>query len=644
GDKGVRTRLVDGFLSSSGSECLWYARLLKSLNVPDLDGLIFKVLRDQDDVTRLGLLELLSDRADEEGAKVLRGLADTENPRLLSGLVRAAGCLSPADHSAFARDIFESTSDTEVRANAVSCLFQTDPDRYRELIRGWLNSEDAREQNAGVLAAGGSGDWSFMPRLEEMLLEDREGVLIPAILGALRQFSPPGINATVLPYFSHAQESVRLAALDAFTIGDDRELSAVIGLVGDPSEEVHELAKTKILEAEHQNIQLLVKSLGIPRRRLREGLFELLEASDIRDLDVFRFARFHLEKAYGYHGIIDAVRRLPESPARDLLIDHMEQRRSLRLENILRVLVAQDRSGNMRIIWRGLSSADARQRSNSFEALEDSLDASLARILMPLIENLSASESLAVGRKHFQLPKLDGGDVVLLDHLLSKENWVTLVLVLDLIARQGLSGINRRRVTELSVSENPHVALLAGMVVRRLDPSSPGQKEQEMESEISVTDRILHLRRIRIFEALSVNELAAIASVTEESVFEAEKTVFREGDPGDTLYMIVDGEVSIIKEHDDEEGCGEIELARIGSGDYFGEMALFEDVGRSATIRTTRETRVLVLYKREFTEIVREYPEIAIHICRVLSQRIRRQDLKIEGYERKAACKLPADS
>ena len=131
-----------------------------------------------------------------------------------------------------------------MKANAVSCLFQTDPDRYRELIRGWLNSEDAREQNAGVLAAGGSGDWSFMPRLEEMLLEDREGVLIPAILGALRQFSPPGINATVLPYFSHAQESVRLAALDAFTIGDDRELSAVIGLVGDPSEEVHELAKS----------------------------------------------------------------------------------------------------------------------------------------------------------------------------------------------------------------------------------------------------------------------------------------------------------------------------------------------------------------------------------------------------------------
>jgi len=130
--------------------------------------------------------------------------------------------------------------------------------------------------------------------------------------------------------------------------------------------------------------------------------------------------------------------------------------------------------------------------------------------------------------------------------------------------------------------------------------------------------------------------------VTEEAVFEAGKTVFRQGDPGDTLYLILDGEVSILKEQNEAQGCGEIELARIGNGDYFGEMALFEDTGRSATIRTTREARFLVLYKREFTEIVREYPQIAIHICKVLSQRIRRQDEKIENYEREAACRLPS--
>jgi CRP-like cAMP-binding protein len=63
-------------------------------------------------------------------------------------------------------------------------------------------------------------------------------------------------------------------------------------------------------------------------------------------------------------------------------------------------------------------------------------------------------------------------------------------------------------------------------------------------------------------------------------------------------------------------------------------MALFEDVVRSATVRTAEESRLLVLNKQEFTEIVREYPQIALHICRVLSDRIRRLHQKIQSYEK----------
>jgi CRP-like cAMP-binding protein len=106
--------------------------------------------------------------------------------------------------------------------------------------------------------------------------------------------------------------------------------------------------------------------------------------------------------------------------------------------------------------------------------------------------------------------------------------------------------------------------------------------------------------------------------------------------------MIIAGEVSVNKS---QEGGSDIELDRILAGDYFGEMALFEDVVRSATIRTEEETRLLVLHKQEFTEIVREYPQIALHICRILSQRIRILHEKIKGEEKQiedldASCKL----
>ncbi|MBW1949342.1 MAG: cyclic nucleotide-binding domain-containing protein [Deltaproteobacteria bacterium] len=152
-----------------------------------------------------------------------------------------------------------------------------------------------------------------------------------------------------------------------------------------------------------------------------------------------------------------------------------------------------------------------------------------------------------------------------------------------------------------------------------------------MAAEISIPDRIVHLKEIEIFEGLSVSELAAVASVAEEMDSAPGEEVIREGEPGETMYLIVSGEVSVLKER--EEGQ-RIELDRIGAGDYFGEMALFEDEVRSATIRTEKPARLLVLHKQEFREIVREYPEIALQICRVLGRRIRRLHEKVRRYEK----------
>ena len=148
-----------------------------------------------------------------------------------------------------------------------------------------------------------------------------------------------------------------------------------------------------------------------------------------------------------------------------------------------------------------------------------------------------------------------------------------------------------------------------------------------MNKEISIGDRIFHLRKIQIFEGLSVSELATIASIAEEATFAPGEIVIKEGDPGETMYLVTSGEVTVIKGYGSPR---EIELDRIQGGDYFGEMALFDDAPRSATIRAGGESRMLVLHKREFTEIVREYPQIALEICKVLSLRIRRLHGKIK--------------
>ena len=154
-----------------------------------------------------------------------------------------------------------------------------------------------------------------------------------------------------------------------------------------------------------------------------------------------------------------------------------------------------------------------------------------------------------------------------------------------------------------------------------------------MNASISVSDKVLHLKSILIFKDLAVNDLAAIASVTDEVAVEPGQDFIREGDAGDSMYLVVKGEVAVIKGAEQEGGPG-IELARIKTGDYFGEMALFEDAPRAATIRTVEKSRFLALPKDEFAEIVREYPQIALHICKAFGGRIRELHDVIKGYEK----------
>ena len=629
-DKKVENQLVQAFLSARGSDCLWYARLLKSLGVQGLDSHILSTLKNQGNMTKIELLSMLSPQAGDEAIRVFKELAEPGRPDLMTALVKAANQLDSGLSSDFETEVFKTTKYPEVKAYAVTGLYQQDPEKYRGIIDTWLDEDDITKRKAGVIAAGESGEDTYISRLEKMLAAEKNGPILPFVLAGLNRLGAPNINTLAHTYLSHPMESVRMAALEAFEIEDDDDLRTVIDLLNDPSNRIHEKAKHRLESSSYQNAQLLVESLTIPRRKVRDGLFYLLESMDIKNLDVFRAARFQLERSYRNMAEAEVLRLLPESRERDLLLDHLEQKSKVRLENALRVLATQDRSGQTRTIWRGISSADLRQRSNSLEALEDLLDPSLSSIIMPLLEDLPPSQCLAVGRKKFKLPDFDSDPAGIYPHLLAKQNWVTVVLTLYLVSHQGVDDSVKEAVEDLTGSKNVYICQIAQCVFD-LKQDRPVKKEDEMGTEMSVPDKILHLRKIQIFEGLSITELAAVASVTEEIVFQPGETVIKEGEPGETMYLILEGEVSVNKGR--EQGR-EIELDRISAGDYFGEMALFEDIPRSATIRTQKETRLLMLHKREFAEIVREYPQIALYICRVLGARLRRLHDKVQRNEK----------
>lgn len=109
--------------------------------------------------------------------------------------------------------------------------------------------------------------------------------------------------------------------------------------------------------------------------------------------------------------------------------------------------------------------------------------------------------------------------------------------------------------------------------------------------------------------------------------------ICRQGDPGDRLYVIQTGRVTVLR----EEGGVEIPVAELKAGDIFGEMAIFDRQPRSATVRAAGRARILTLNKRAFLRQVHEDPTLAYRILEEMSKRIRRLDQELSGFRRRQA-------
>ena len=95
--------------------------------------------------------------------------------------------------------------------------------------------------------------------------------------------------------------------------------------------------------------------------------------------------------------------------------------------------------------------------------------------------------------------------------------------------------------------------------------------------------------------------------------------IVRQGETGDCMYVIQTGQAEAIQGKEGKE----VRLAVLGEGDVFGEMALFERMPRSATVRALGEVRVLTIDKKTFLRQVHEDPSLAFRILQKMSYRIR---------------------
>jgi len=148
--------------------------------------------------------------------------------------------------------------------------------------------------------------------------------------------------------------------------------------------------------------------------------------------------------------------------------------------------------------------------------------------------------------------------------------------------------------------------------------------------EAPVTGTTEQLSRVPFFDGLTPDAMALIANATKEESHATGTKIFQYGDPGDKLFIILDGKVRISRE---VAGMGEEALAVLGPGEVFGEMSLLDESPRSADARVHERCRLLVITKEAFDDLLFLHKDLAYEVLwnavRILSSRLRETNEKL---------------
>jgi len=134
------------------------------------------------------------------------------------------------------------------------------------------------------------------------------------------------------------------------------------------------------------------------------------------------------------------------------------------------------------------------------------------------------------------------------------------------------------------------------------------------------------LARTEVFSDLEPRELEAVAQVAVPRRWDRGEIIFREGDNGDTCYLVRSGAVVLTREHQDGRM---VALAELRAGSMFGELAMFRGETRSATAEAVEPTTAVALLAKDVQRLIRRNPDLALKLLAALAERVSRTNERL---------------
>ena len=357
--------------------------------------------------------------------------------------------------------------------------------------------------------------------------------------------------------------------------------------------------------------QALSRRMLAPDGQLRGQIYSALSKCS------FRFSHPKELRAALTHEINLAARAnqalvgLEQTPSAVLLAAALKLELAQARERILLLLsFAFDQQALLRA-REALRTGSPAQKAYVLEVIDTQLPAEWRPLVLPLMEDSDGRAEPPLELEHADGKSLTGQLCAVISPAEDTQfsTWVRACAIYTATRQAALPCLDAIR--QAALEPDPLLKTTAEWSLVRLVP----EENKGNHAMLSTIEKVLILKSVSMFGQTPDNVLADVANLIEECEVSAGETIFRQGEPGDSLYVVIEGRVKV--------HIGDQELNQLGERDVFGEMALLDPEPRLASVTALEQTRLFRLDQAPFYELLAERPEIAGGIIRVLTRHLR---------------------
>lgn len=612
---------------------------------------IEKTLRDEDEIKQLFALELIEDIPLTPWAKTLNELFHGKSVEVSKAILKISAEDSKIISDQELMDVLEN-KDLAIKAISVSgrrklkdaipivetYLNDSDPELQVTAAAALQLMESEKTEEARTLIQGKMS--SEDPKIQAMAINHltyQNEILTNSLLSSfLNESSDITRNAAL--EVALKRKSNDLIPDIVNNLSDPKTLPTSRGVLQQYPENLVIEELLKVFNAQHGDADLL-RGVVITTRVFRtnemiDALIGLIERKEKRVISevidtLLALARQEELSEEQINKLKNEVNRISKHAYR--LLDFLHSVEKIDNEHVLNEVIKHELSKQVPYLLKlgiidtpgtpvesylqTIKKQDQRQMPFVLEVLDNIFEREEKELITPLVEGVETEKLVKIGEKHF-----DEIPINIEKHLsimiAGDKEWASTVAI-DFTLKHQLSSVLNDVIWEsikptLATKEVINDHEIGDGLKEKLVNFKLSEEENAMYSTLEKT---ILLKTVNLFQTIPTEDLSKVAQIAEEEQFGANIPLFAEGDYGDSLYIVVDGDVKIHK--------GDRHIASLGKGACLGEMALLDQEPRSADVTMETDATLLKITQEDFYEIMSSNMEIMQGIVKLLTGRLR---------------------